>query len=324
MLKAFSEGLSPKAKSIIMVVLLVVLVGGSMAAYKMWDYKENNPAFCKSCHLMDDAFNAWAVSEHKNINCHECHHLTLIEQNELMISLILHNPKEVPARHGKIIVPWKYCARCHWDGDEKYPNAPNISKSPGHAKHFFIEKVECSKCHGYKLHKFTVEPRFCVTCHPKNEKVHGMEGMACLGCHTDKTANLRPDRDKCLACHGSKEQRDHIAKLPQTLDMKHFQPTADEIKKASKHTTFPADGAMQFECSKCHNPHGKLKLDAGTDCLPCHRNIKTIGKHPTHLDMGLKCLDCHIPHIWKVSKEMGKSKKCTKCHGPVDPANFLK
>ena len=151
-----------------------------------------------------------------------------------------------------------------------------------------------------------------------------MPELACLACHTDKTTNLRPNRDKCLTCHGSKEQRARIAAEPQTLDMRHFQASEESIAKASKLTSFPADGAMQFDCSKCHNPHGKLKLTAGPDCMPCHRNIKGTGKHQAHLDMGLKCLDCHQPHLWKVTKAMGKSAKCTKCHGPVDPANFLK
>lgn len=324
MFKGLKEGLSTKAKVVIAAFLVMFIAGGSWGAYRLWDYKENNPTFCMSCHLMKEAFDKWSISEHKGVNCHECHHLTLMEQNQLLISLVLHNPKEVPARHGKIIVPWNYCVKCHWETNDKFPNAIKIYNSPGHAKHFFQEHVECSKCHGYRLHQFTAEPRFCVRCHPKNANVHGMSGFACLACHTDKTVNLRPNRDKCLTCHGSKEQRDRIAAQPQTLDTRHFHASPEEIARASKLTTFPADGAMQFDCYKCHNPHGKLLPEAAADCLPCHRNIKTTGKHGTHLDMGLKCLDCHMPHRWKVPKEMGKSAKCTKCHGPVDPANFLK
>ncbi|MGC2424124.1 MAG: cytochrome c3 family protein [Nitrospirota bacterium] len=323
MFKAFKEGLTIKAVAALAAVVLILLSAGGYGAYRLWDYKENNPSFCTGCHLMSEAFHKWSVSEHKGVNCHECHHLTLMEQNQLMVSLVLHNPKVVPARHGKVIVPWEYCVKCHWETNPKYPNAPNISDSPVHAKHFFSEKLECSGCHGYRLHQFTVEPRFCVKCHPHNAEVHGMEGMACLACHTDKTASLKPNRDKCLTCHGNDEQRARIAAEPKTVDTRHFTATADEIAIASKLTTFPADGAMKFDCNMCHKPHGKLKLSAPADCLPCHRNIMTTGKHAAHLSMGLKCFDCHKAHLWKVTKEMGKSAKCTQCHGPVDPANFL-
>jgi hypothetical protein len=237
---------------------------------------------------------------------------------------VLHNPKEVPARHGKTIVPWKFCVKCHWDTDPRYPNAINVSKSAGHAKHFFVEHVECSQCHGYKLHQFTVEPRFCIKCHPKEAEVHGMPGLACLGCHTDKKSDLRPDRDKCLTCHGSKEQRAKIAAGTQTLDMKHFKATEQEIAKASKLAQFPEDGAMKFECLVCHKPHSKLKLVAEADCLPCHRNIKKTGMHATHLEQGLKCLQCHKPHLWRVTAQMAKSKFCTQCHDAKNPADFLK
>jgi len=317
MFKFLSEGLSPKAKMIAALVLVVVVVGGAVVGYKLWDYKENNPKFCVGCHLMDEAFDKWAVSEHKDVNCHECHHLSFKEQNELLISLVLHNPQEVPDRHGKVIVPWNFCVKCHWEKNEKYPNAPNVSTSPGHAKHFFMQQIECSQCHGYKLHRFTAEPRFCVRCHPDKEEVHGMPGLACLGCHTDKTPDMMPNRDKCLTCHGSKEQREKIAAEPATLDVKHFTPTPEEIEKASKLAVFPDDGAMQFACSVCHKPHTKLKLVVIEDCLKCHEKQRSIGKHGTHLEMGMICTDCHKPHMWKVQKSTLKTKKCTH------PDNFL-
>jgi len=200
--KKFSEGLSPKAKMIIAGLLMVVVVVGSVVAYKLWDYKENNAKFCVTCHLMNDAFDKWAASSHKDVNCHECHHLSLIEQNMLLVSLVLHNPQEVPERHGKVIVPAKFCTKCHVDTHEKFPDAVKVSNSPFHKKHFDAGKIECTKCHGYKLHVFLPEPKFCVGCHPKNEEVHGMPALACLNCHNDKSENLIPGRDACLLCHG--------------------------------------------------------------------------------------------------------------------------
>jgi len=325
MFKALRDGLSPKAKKNLAIVMLLVIVVGGVVGYKFWDYKENNPKFCVSCHLMDVAYAKWESSEHKMVNCHECHHLSIIEQNQLMLTLIMHNPKEVPDRHGKVIVPWKYCANCHVDKNEKFPDAIKIKDSPFHAKHAFAAKIECTKCHGYKTHVFTTEPGYCLTCHKDKEPIHGMPGLECFACHTDKSVDLKPTRDKCLACHGCEAARKNIATQPETLDVKHFKPTAEQVEKACKMTEFPEDGAMKFECYKCHKPHGQIKPVVEADCLPCHKDIKKKGKHPTHLDMGLKCLNCHIPHGWKVSQATLKSKKCSQeCHGVNNPKNFMK
>ena len=319
----FRDGVTARSLAWLSVIILVLVSASGYGAYKLWDYKENNPNFCMGCHLMKTAFDKWSISEHKGINCHQCHHLSLMEQNKLLVSLVLHDPKTIPSAHGKVLVPWKYCVKCHWETDPMYPNARNVSDSPIHARHFFQQKLQCSDCHGYRLHEFTVEPRFCVRCHPKNAKVHGMEDFACLACHTDESSNLLPTRNKCLTCHGNAEQRAMIASMPKTVDTRHFHPSKDEIAIASSLTTFPDDGPMRFNCYQCHKPHSQLMPVVEKDCMACHSTVPHTGKHALHLGMGLKCLDCHKPHTWKVTKAMGRSAKCTKCHGPVNPADFL-
>ncbi|HEX9861551.1 MAG TPA: cytochrome c3 family protein [Nitrospirota bacterium] len=323
MFKFLKEGLSPKAKMIAAAVLIVVVAGGGLVGWKLWDFKENNPKFCVGCHLMDEAYNKWAESAHKEVNCHACHHLTFVEQNMLLVNLVLKNPKEVEERHGKIIVPWKYCTQCHWEKNEEYPDAVNVSNSPMHAKHFFMEKIECSNCHGREPHEFRATSGLCASCHPDKEKIHGMEGLECLGCHTDKTLNLMPSRGKCLTCHGSKEQREKIAAEPQTGDVKIFTADPAQVETASRMSTFPEDAPMSFECSVCHKPHTKIKLVGNQDCLKCHSKQLRVGKHGMHIENGFKCLDCHKPHEWRVSKATLKSGKCTACHEPGNPKNFL-
>ena len=150
--KVSGEKLSLKGKIIITVLALVCLVGGGTTAYLVFDYTQTNPKFCVSCHLMNDAYAKWEQSVHKDINCHECHHLSIQEMNALMYSFIVHRPTDLPDRHGKIIVPWKYCIQCHWEDreDGKYENAPKINDSNIHANHYFTQKIQCTKCHGYK------------------------------------------------------------------------------------------------------------------------------------------------------------------------------
>jgi nitrate reductase cytochrome c-type subunit len=317
------EGVPLKGKIIIAILLLFIIIGSSIVAFKFYDFTQNNPKFCVSCHLMEPAFEAWQKSEHAALNCHDCHHLSIQEQNRLLINFILYRPASVPERHGKVIVPWKFCMQCHWEKNEKYQNAPMINRSRYHAKHVFMEKIECSKCHGYRVHKFTVEERYCMTCH-KEREVHGtgMEKLACLNCHTDRTKDLKPGRKKCLFCHGDKSIREELI-ADGTIDVKHFQPSPGTIKKAIK-VNVPADAPMQFYCYECHKPHAKVRPDWG-DCLTkCHSDELYVGKHEMHVKtMGMKCTECHKPHAWRVSEAQAK-KDCIKCHEYKGPMKFMR
>ncbi len=327
----FSTGLSNKAKIIIISVLFMFSLGTLYAAYKVNDYFENNPNACSTCHVHDKANKAWVTSEHSGINCHECHHSTKIDQMRQLYSFVVLGHNKVTPRHGEVIVPWKLCFSCHWERNEKYPTAADISRSRYHAKHVFIERIECTKCHGYRTHKFTLEERYCVTCHKDKEvrehmgpaeECGPMATLPCLNCHTDRTKDLKPGRKKCLFCHGTSESLRKELIADGTIDVKHFLPAPQLIKKSPKIQV--ADKLpMQFVCYECHNPHKKIKPDS-TDCLTkCHSTVLSIGKHDLHVNtMNLKCLDCHKKHVWKVTEEQAK-KDCVTCHDYKDPKSFL-
>jgi len=326
----FKEKISLKGRLIIILLLLVIFAGGGTIAYHVHDFTENNPKFCVSCHLMQTAYNAWEKSVHSRVTCHECHYATPREQNRMLLMTLLKKPTAVEARHGKIIVPWKFCFKCHWETEKGFESAPNISKSPGHAKHVFIEQIECSKCHGYLkenkagLHEFLPSDRFCLKCH-EGKEVHGlgMEGLACLACHTDKTKDIRPNREKCLTCHGDAETRSRIALAPKTVDTKHFIPDPNMVQKASTlGIKFPQGAPMSFECYTCHKPHTQVKPEQ-SDCFKCHREIQKVGKHDLHINMvGMECIICHKPHEWKVGKDVAKTT-CKTCHEYREPESFL-
>ncbi len=319
--KWLREGMPLKGKIVIAVLFLAIVIGGGIVAFKFYDFTQNNPKFCVSCHLMQPAYDAWAASEHKSLNCHDCHHLTIPEQNKLLVNFVLHRPSAVPDRHGKVIVPWKFCIQCHWEKNDKFPEARLINKSRLHAKHVFIEQIECVKCHGYVTHKFTAEERFCVKCH-QGKEVHGagMENLACLNCHTDRTPDLRPGRNKCLYCHGSEAVRKELIEGG-TLDVTHHQPNRKTIDRAIK-INVPKNAPMQFDCYQCHRPHTTARPDWG-NCLGCHERILNVGKHNTHVQvMGMKCKQCHKPHVWTVTPEQAK-KDCVQCHDYKEPKQFL-
>ncbi|HAP66504.1 MAG TPA: hypothetical protein DCQ99_01535 [Nitrospinae bacterium] len=301
-----------KSRVLVLILALLLLIGGGIVSYRVYDYLENDPIFCKSCHIMETAFASWEKSVHVGVNCHDCHHISPQEGAHLFYSFIVQRPESVPPRHGKIIVAGKFCIQCHLERDEKYPQAVSIRASQFHEKHGFEKKIECSKCHGYKTHEFLPEERFCVMCH-EGKEVHGagMVELACLNCHSDRTKDLRPEREKCLFCHGSDEIRVQLIR-EERLDVKHFTPSPEKIKAAIK-INIPADSKHQFDCYACHIPHEKARPD-WSECINCHGDIVNTGKHELHMKvMNINCGECHKLHSWVVTEEQAK-KGCIKCH----------
>jgi nitrate reductase cytochrome c-type subunit len=317
----FSTGISTKVRIIIISGLLVFSIGTLYAAYRVNHYFEHDPNACSICHVHDTANKAWVTSEHAGINCHECHHSTKVDQMRQLYAFVVLGHNKVSPRHGKVIVPWQLCFSCHWEKQEDFPNAPDISRSRYHSKHVFMEKIECTKCHGYRTHQFTLEERYCLSCH-EGKEVHGtgMEKLACLNCHTDRTADLRPGPKKCLFCHGSEKYRKELIE-DGTIDVKHFMPDEKTIKEASK-IRRPENAPMQFNCYECHKPHKTARPDWG-NCFSCHSTILDVGQHKTHIQvMGMKCKQCHKPHVWRVTSEQAK-KDCVTCHDYKEPKSFL-
>jgi hypothetical protein len=319
------EPISLKAKLVIIALILIIVFGGGFVAYKFYDFTQNNPKFCVGCHLMQPAYDSWSKSEHKMLNCHDCHHLTIPEQNQLLISFVLHRPNKVPERHkGQVIVSSKYCNACHTAG-----KAQRINKSLFHAKHVYMEQIECTECHGEVkidksgLHSFLPTEKFCTKCH-KDKQVHGegMGGLACINCHTDRTKDLKPGRKKCLYCHGMNENIRKELIADSTMDVRFFIPGQATINKAKKFA-FDDKSPMQFYCYECHKPHTPGKVKPKTeDCLKCHANVPKLGKHKLHLNMDMQCKQCHKPHVWKVTESSAK-KDCVACHEYRSPQAFL-
>lgn len=318
------EPLTLKAKLLIITLIVFILGSGGFVSYKFYDFTQNNPKFCVGCHLMQPAYDSWAQSEHKKLNCHDCHHLTIPEQNQLLISFVMHRPSKVPERHGKVIVSSEVCNECHTS--EK---APRINKSLFHAKHVYMEQIECTMCHGEVkadksgLHHFLPTEKFCVKCHA-GKVVHGegMGGLACLNCHTDRTKDLRPGRKKCLYCHSRSENIRRELRDDATMDVRFFQPEPGVLKRATK-ITFDESAPMQFYCYECHKPHTEGKVrPTSQHCLSCHMNVPKVGKHKVHLNMDMQCKDCHKPHVWRITEESAK-KDCVQCHEYRSPKAFF-
>jgi hypothetical protein len=276
-------------KSIILLVLLLCAVAAA-TGYKYTQFIDSDPAYCTLCHLTQEGYNSLEQSKHYNIICQDCHELTVLEGNNLLMSYYVMGNKEVDQAHGRK-APWKECIECH--DREASQGSITFRDSYGHARHVFMHNFKCNLCHEGKLHNFEiVESNKCKACH-SDKLVHGMgtTGTQCLNCHSfsDRSEYMVTD-DKCYACH---------------LDLLEFTVM------------------ININCHECHHPHEKEKLK-NPDCLgSCHSTEASVGQHGVHMEQtDLTCIECHKPHLWEVSKENAPGL-CDQCHTMRDPKTFL-
>jgi len=98
-----------KRISITVIVVIAVSVGGFYFA-RFYNYMQHDPAFCQSCHLMEESWDRWATSKHQEIECHACHEQGLVENAKVMTSFISGSYKGLEL-HAE--VPKDTCAKCH-------------------------------------------------------------------------------------------------------------------------------------------------------------------------------------------------------------------
>jgi len=267
-------------------ILLAIISGvGLLIGIKYTSYIRNNPDYCNSCHLMQKTFDGWRKSDHKSVTCQECHRLTVIEQDTLLVKHIIYGAEKVPQKHGKKH-PWESCAGCHWEQGSQGKDKPE--QSYGHYRHSFLE---CFNCHPFVEHNFPASADACKRCH-RNKHVHGqsMEDVSCISCHIftmregAEKGRIFPTRQRCLNCHKSA--------FPQAAPM------------------------AALECFDCHNPHGALKPPDSL-CIRCHQKDITDLGHKAH---HVPCKDCHAAHSWRVENPR---KTCSSCHPYRDPLKYF-
>ncbi|NTW58168.1 MAG: hypothetical protein HGA43_03265, partial [Nitrospirae bacterium] len=94
------RGLSPREKTILVSILLIICILGIVLAIRYYTYIQKNPEFCGSCHLMEEAHTAWKLSGHRHIVCQECHQLGIVEQNRLLVKFVFTTDRKTPEPHG--------------------------------------------------------------------------------------------------------------------------------------------------------------------------------------------------------------------------------
>jgi nitrate/TMAO reductase-like tetraheme cytochrome c subunit len=296
MLKRFKRRFSGSLEKIIehftgFILAMIILIGilGVVVGYRYYRYTQEEPQYCASCHLMKEAFTEWERGKHRDVVCQTCHQLNIFEQNQLLIAFVLKKEnKPFSQTHGRK-KPWNACKKCHLD--EVSQGAVTLRKSFGHARHVFMEKIDCKVCHKGTVHDFHPNENACKVCH-QNKGVHGvgMEAFSCLKCHvfSEKTPSMIP-KNRCTSCHKN----------------------------------IPKTGPMSgLHCHQCHRPHSRMIPSSETCATECHRMGELAGQHILHAEKGLKCLDCHKAHTWTVGEANAKTL-CSHCHIFRNPKLFV-
>ncbi len=289
-LSSFCLGFIEENQKAIVLLLLLITVTGGIVGFRYYKYTKEDPQFCSSCHMMQEAFKTWQMSKHRDFPCQKCHEINLLEQNRMLISYVVKGPRTSTEQlHGRVS-PWRACRTCHLSEAEQ--GSVTLSRSYGHARHVFMLNINCGKCHTGTLHKFAPNVKACSSCHA-DKTIHGMgmAGLSCLNCHSYSEAQPKMiSNERCLRCHKD----------------------------------YPKKGIMSsLRCFDCHHPHGKIK-PSGQDCLKaCHGSEARVGQHDLHMSQAkLGCLDCHKAHTWRIGSKEARHL-CNRCHALKDPSTFI-
>ena len=255
----------------LLLVLLVIIVVPSVFIY---DYTQNNPKFCTTCHLMNEAYDTWSVSAMHDLNCHECHETDMVESIGHVIEVLTKNPDDVTK---PTEIDNSLCEHCHASNDPQWLQVVNTA---GHKVHFYgdADHADCIDCHGLRLHAFEPPEQTCVECHEEEKTyVEELMGTHCVSCHefTAVDHDLFPPSNVCLQCH---EEQNMTG------------------------VSFPVDVHTRTACVNCHNPHEEEQVP---DCTQCHGEGEGL-----HLEAGhVECTSCHIPH-----SDAEVRATCESCH----------
>jgi nitrate/TMAO reductase-like tetraheme cytochrome c subunit len=261
-------------------ILVIAALALSTPLYITYNYYQNDPKFCTSCHLMNQPYELWRASAMHDVTCHNCHELSPPEAMNLVFMTVVENPTNVTT-HAE--VDPSACVNCHTEGDI---TIPQITDQIGHEVHYFQGNISCLQCHGTSLHEFTPPDSICQTCHNETQKTLGMASLDCKDCHTYTATgkiSLIPQRIECLSCHSER----------------------------ATVMSIPAAAHQDSSCSTCHQVHNSSKP---LECTSCHPRSQLAGLHQItgHNLVGDQsdCQKCHVPH----QQNTDVRQVCTTCH----------
>jgi hypothetical protein len=173
-------------------------------------------------------------------------------------------------------------------------------------------------------HKGQKKPYTCGKCHTTGFKDEGHQdglegikgtwafpGVQCEACHgpggdhvkSGEKSKITVDRSSALCgrCHvrGSKD------KIPAKKGF---------IRHHEQYNELLASPHKSLNCVTCHNPHKNYKFSIKRECEKCHSSQAKAYKGSTMEQVGVQCIDCHMPKATKSAVKFGKYEGDIRTH----------
>ncbi len=231
------------------ITVLIFVFFGVVSGGGVYYVSRTRPGFCRSCHLMEAAYQSWQKGEHQKIPCQVCHKAPLSRKLKGVWRWATERPGTFPS-DVNFHFNEDFCLSCHQKEDA---NWPVLIQSKDHALHPNGEKIMCMNCHHAGQHHYSAMngPARCTECHGSGAR----EDLAyCEGCHKASVQIIEADVSMdlpratsehigvaCIQCH----LPDHGASAPYHS----FVPILEDEKNV----------AMQG-CLKCHEDYSREEL----------------------------------------------------------------
>lgn len=295
-------------------------------SYRTYDFVQHDNDFCLSCHLMEEPFERFAQSVHRELGCKACHQPTLVGRSQMAITQIVEQPEELSA-HAE--VPNERCADCHVDGDPD--QWETVQNSAGHKAHLESQDstlvgLQCVECHSTSLHEFAATDQTCgqSDCHDNSELQLGEMGqftVHCTACHEFNATVPENVGDQAVA-RGDGDTLDDSTRIggglsPALEALRPNEGTCFTCHAMRTLVQLPEDDPHRADCAACHNPHEQTEAaQAGETCAGagCHTDSEELTGFHEGLATGVleDCNACHTAHDFHV-----KGSDCTACHTEV-------
>ncbi len=302
------------------ILLKIALLGGLFAAMagagSLCFFQFAPPEqTCLSCHEIQEPYNRWAASTHREVSCKRCHGGTLtsgihgIEENLKRVFAHFRDTDHSDMRlsEQQVVAINNQCAQCH---AREFSHWKNGGHGITYAAIFLDEKHnkteqiadDCLRCHGMFYEGAVadlVEPLDIKgPWRLKNAALADRPAIPCLACHQihvpghtfagsvrKKGSDAATDTRETV-CLYSRRERTHFAAADLPV------PKIEDHGKPVQVSTDP----RQRVCVQCHAPDTYGDLGSSDDRTPA-------GVHE-----GLSCAACHQPH----SNDARSS--CVQCH----------
>ena len=244
------------------------------------------PAFCRSCHIMQPYYQAWHTSTHKDVPCTDCHfepgvQKTLYGKFQASAQAVKYITNTYGSKpHAEIRDTSCMRAGCHEkrllegkvDWTVQTERGGEVTIHFDHTPHLTMERrgktLRCVSCHSQIVQgrHIVVTTDTCFLCHFKGLK-HGRD---------DQTIGT------CKGCHDAPRQTIRLA----VGEFQHSDYTDRGVKCENCHAdTVRGDGAVPRQvCWNCHNQTAQVD-----------KYGEPVVLHQAHVtDHKVECSGCHV------------------------------